>query len=155
MRWFLNHGANPNAQAGEWDVTPLSSAAAVTPLSTIKLLFDHGGSIAQGQLLHHASDRTDPACVPILEYLVEQGAPINQTLWEDRPDLADWANLGASTPLYNAVAAENIESVRFLLRHGADRHKPTVNSGRLPIDVAQARKYTEIVKLLADEPISC
>ena len=159
VRWFLAHGADPNAPAGEWDVTPLSYAVARAPLNIVKLLFDHGGSTAHGQLVHYASDRTDSECVPILQYLVDRGAPINGTLWENRPELAHWANAGAATtPLHNAAEAGNIDSVSFLLEHGADRMKPrlgkrSLGSGGLPIDTAVAYKHMEIAKLLSEEPI--
>lgn len=154
VRWFLAHGADPNAPAGEWDVTPLSYAVALAPLNIIKLLFDHGGSTAHGQLLNYASDRSDSECVPVLQYLVDHGARINDTLWENRPELAGWAKAhAATTPLHNAVRAGNIDSVRFLLDHGADRMKRSVNFGRLPIDSAVALKHMEIAKLLSDEPM--
>ena len=152
VRWFLAHGADPNAPAGIWDVTPLSCAVAVAPLSTVQLLFDHGGSTAHGQLVNFATDRTDSDCVPILQYLVDRGAPINDTLWENRPELSNWANVGATTPLHNAAAAGNIDSVRFLLEHGADRMKRSLNFRRLPLDSAMALKHMDIVKLLSDEP---
>ncbi len=129
----------------------LRSSAGTTQYN--KLLFDHGGSTAHGQLVHYASDRTDSECVPILQYLVDRGAPINDTLWENRPELAHWANVGATTPLHNAAAAGNIDSVRFLLEHGAKRMKRSLGSGRVPIDTAVACKHMEIAKLLLDEPI--
>ena len=94
VRWFLTHGADPNAPAGEWDVTPLSGAVAQAPLSIIEMLFDHGGSTAHGQLVNYASDRTDPECVPILQFSVDRGAPVNNTLWEDCPDLASCERRG-------------------------------------------------------------
>ena len=152
VRWFLAHGANPNATAGEWDVTPLSCAVAQAPLGIVKLLFDYGGSTANGQLMNFACDRTDLECVPILQYLVDHGAPLNNTLWEDRPELVHWANVGASTPLHSAAAAGNIDSVRFLLEHGADRTKRSVRAEKLPVDVAVACKHGEIAKILAEKP---
>ena len=150
MRWFLTHGADPNAPAGEWDVTPLSCAVAQAPVSTVKLLFEHGGSTAYGQLMNFASNRTDSEGVPIMQYLLNRGASINDTLWENRPDLMHWAMVGASTPLHGAAAAGNVEAVRFLLEHGADRTKRSVRSGKLPIDVAQACKNIDIGNILAN-----
>ena len=150
MRWFLIHGADPNAPAGEWDVTPLSCAVAQAPLSTVKLLFEHGGSTAYGQLMNFASSRTDAEGVPIMQYLLDHGAPTNNTLWENRPDLAHWAMVGASTPLHSAAAAGNVEAVRFLLEHGADRTKKSLRFGKLPIDVARACKNIEIADILAN-----
>src|SRR5271170_6866717 len=98
VHWFLDHGADPNASAGEWDVTPLSCAVAKAPLSTVEFLFKRGGSTAYGQLMHFASYRTDQETVPILQFLLDHGASINDTLWENRPELSDWAKIGAGTP---------------------------------------------------------
>ena len=95
------------------DTAILCSSAGTTEHN--RVVFDHGGSTAHGQSVYHACDRTDPECVPILQFLVDRGAPVNNTLWEDRPDLASWANVGATTPLHNAAAAGNLDSVRFLL----------------------------------------
>ncbi len=83
-------------------------------------------------------------------YLFDHGAPINNTLWENRPGLRDWAMVGASTPLHHAAEVGNAEAVRFLLEHGADQKKGSVRSGKLPIDVAVACEHVEIVKILAE-----
>lgn len=154
VRWFLEHGADPNAPAGEWDITPLSYAVMRAPLSTVKLLFEHGGSTAHGQLLNYAADRTDADAIPVLQFLVDHGAPINQWHWEDRPNLHCWAEAhAAQTPLYNAAEAGSIENVRFLLEHGADPGKRGIDlrkrAGYLPIDVAKRLGHTEIVELLS------
>lgn len=100
--------------------------------------------------MHFACERTDPECVPILQYLFDHGAPVNNTLWEDRPELRDWAMIGASTPLHYAAEAGNAEAVRFLLEHGADPKKGSVRSGKLPIDVAVACEHVNIVEMLAE-----
>ena len=151
VRWFLAHRADPNAPAGEWDVMPLSCAVAVAPLSIIKLLFEHGGSTAHGQQVNFASDRTDSECVPVLQYLVDRGAPVNDTLWGTGPELANWADVGATAPLPNAAAAGNIDSVGFFLEHGADRKKRSVGFGKLPLDTALACKHMEIARILSEE----
>lgn len=102
--------------------------------------------------MNFACNRTDSECVPILQYLLDRGASINNTLWENRPELAHWADVGASTPLHNAAAAGNIDSVKFLLEHGADRTKRSVRFGKLPVDMAVACKHVEVAKTLAEEP---
>ncbi|KAL8904484.1 MAG: hypothetical protein Q9207_003248 [Kuettlingeria erythrocarpa] len=153
VRWFLAHGADPNAPAREWDVTPLSYAANRAPLSVVKLMFEHGGSATIGQLVNHASDRDDADSIPVLQLLVDHGAPTNEWLFENRPDLHHWAAAGGSqTGLYYAAEAGLIENVRFLLKHGADPRKRGIRmhryEGRLPIDIARWRKHEEVVQLL-------
>ncbi|KAL8917000.1 MAG: hypothetical protein Q9208_008218 [Pyrenodesmia sp. 3 TL-2023] len=155
VRWFLAHGADPNAPAGEWDVTPLSYAVNRAPLSMVKLLFEHGGSPANGQLVNYAADRKDADSIPVLQLLVDHGAPTNEWLFENRPKLHHWAAAGgAQTPLYQAAEAGLIENVKFLLRHGADPRKRGIrmhiHEGRLPIDAAKLNKHEEIVQLLSE-----
>ena len=142
--------ADPNALVGEWDVTRLSCVVAQAPLSTVKLLFVHVGSTAYRQLMNFASNRTDSEGVLIMQYLLNRGASTNDTLWENRPDLVHWAMVGAPTPLHGAAAAGNVEAVRLLLKHSADRTKRSVRSGKLPIDVARACKNIEIANILAN-----
>ncbi|KAI4100463.1 MAG: hypothetical protein LQ345_007455, partial [Seirophora villosa] len=78
VRWFLEHGADPNIPARVLDNTPLSSAASYAPLHIVKLLFEHGGSADKGNLVCHAADRKDPEAIPVLQYLVDRGAPTNE-----------------------------------------------------------------------------
>ncbi|KAL9123543.1 MAG: hypothetical protein Q9217_007030, partial [Psora testacea] len=125
VRWFLAHGGNPNASAGVWDFTPLSCAVASAPLSIISLLSEYDDSVSRGQLVNHAAWRTDRESVPILQYMFDRGAPINNSQWEDREELRySWAkSVYGTTPLYNAASQGNVEAVKWLLEHGADRHK--------------------------------
>ena len=118
------------------------------PISIIKLLFQNGGSAAYGQLLNFACYRTDPDCVPIIEFLLSQGAPLNNTLWENQPHLTNWAAVGATTPLFNAAEAGNKDAVQYLLTRGADRTKKSIRTGKSPLDIAMSCNYTEIVNLL-------
>ena len=154
--WFLAHGADPNAPAGVWDVTPLSYAVLRAPLSTVKLLFENGGSVDKGQLLNYASGRTDSESVQVLQYLLDQGAPgMSYTLWEDRPDLASWARVGdADTPLHHAAETRNVEVVKFLLDPGADRTRRSVTLNRTLFDRAVACKHEEVAKLLEEQIVS-
>ena len=162
VRWFLAHGSNPNASAGLWDFTPLSYAIAHAPLSTINLLFDHGGSVSRGQLVNHAAWRTDAESVPILQYVFDHGAPINNSQWEDCEGLRyNWAkSVYGTTPLYNAATQGNVEAVKWLLEHGADRHKRNLGGieslpTKTALDAVLEEKtpdHAKIVKLLKEEP---
>ncbi|KAL9030665.1 MAG: hypothetical protein Q9196_001231 [Gyalolechia fulgens] len=158
VRWFLDHGADPNAPAGVFDTTPLSCAVQYAPLSIVKLLFEHGGSVAHGNLVCNAAVRKDSEAIPILQLLVDGRAPTNEWYHESRPDLHGWVFAsGGQTPLYLAAQAGCIENVKFLLDHGADPNKscaplPThdINKERLPIDTARRGHHEEIVELLSE-----
>ncbi|KAL8726866.1 MAG: hypothetical protein Q9166_006418 [cf. Caloplaca sp. 2 TL-2023] len=138
--------------AERFDVTPLSYAVQQASFDTIKLMFQHGGSTAQGQLLNMASDRTDPDCVPILQFLFDHGdTRVNNTWLEDRPELHPWWGFDNATPLHHAARVGNIDAVRWLLEHGADpskRSKRIIGCGTTPIDSATFMKHTEVVQLL-------
>ncbi|KAI4196903.1 MAG: hypothetical protein LQ348_002226 [Seirophora lacunosa] len=164
VRWFLEHGADPNIPARVLDNTPLSSAASYAPLHIVKLLFEHGGSADKGNLVCHAADRKDPEAIPVLQYLVDRGAPTNEWYHETRPDLHCWVMAcGGRSPLYLAAEAGCIENVKFLLEHGADPNKrcapfPTLKrDGPLPIEGAISGKregivgkHDEIIQLLTE-----
>ncbi len=54
-----------------------------------------------------------------------------------------------------AIKANNLELVKYLLKKGADKNKPEtfdcgddIYYGKLPVEIARANKFEEIVKLL-------
>ncbi|KAL8888223.1 MAG: hypothetical protein Q9215_004314 [Flavoplaca cf. flavocitrina] len=154
VHWFLDHGADPNAPAASLDKTSLSYAVQQAPLDTIKLMFRCGGSAYQGQLLNMASDRTDSECIPILQFLFDSGdTRINDVWLEDEPDSIPWNGFDNATPLHHAVRAGNIDSVRWLLDHGADplkRSRRIIGSGTTPIDTATYLGHDKIAALLIE-----
>ncbi|KAK0258803.1 hypothetical protein LTS09_006584 [Friedmanniomyces endolithicus] len=119
-RWFLSHGADPNAGCG-LDKTPLSAAVQYGPLEVIELLFNHGGTIESGQLLHfavwrHLSDRLDVA-----RYIIRKGASVNMLMYQNRPDCyIQREAFGLGTPLHAAATEGDMDVVRLLLDEGAD-----------------------------------
>lgn len=99
-----------------------------------------------------ASSRTDPDCVPILQYLWNHGDErTDDSYFEDRPELQAWTHHGNGTPLYNAASSGNKEAVEWLLLHGADPGKRTKcrdRVGDLPIDAAIHKNHTDVVEML-------
>lgn len=101
--WFLAHGANPDEGYG-LDLTPLSSAVESATFDVIKLLFDKGGSVRRGQLLHHAAYRTYQDQADVLEYLVDKGLKVNDIMYQNRmPNFSMQKNWPLGTPLHRAA----------------------------------------------------
>ena len=152
VRWFLAQGADPNASSEMCDITPLPRAVQRAPFEVIQLLFQHGGSTAQGQLLNMASDRTDPDTVAILQFLFDHGdTRINDTYLSTRPELNVRGCINNAAPLHHAARVGNIDSVRWLLRHGANpwqRTVVTIGYGTTPVDSACYDNHMDIVDLL-------
>lgn len=158
VRWFLDHGADPNAEKiGRYGYpmgeTPLSRSMWNAPFDTIKLLFERGGqdSIKYGSLLWYAVNRELPDRLEVIEYLLQKGAASDLTrlMYHDRPEAArqaDWV-LGRQTPLHSAARDGKLDIVKLFVAWGAD---PTIrdSKGRLAID--EARKQLELKKTDGD-----
>ncbi|KAF9181754.1 26S proteasome non-ATPase regulatory subunit 10 [Haplosporangium sp. Z 767] len=92
----------------------------------------------------------------IVEYLLEQGAPVNEM---DEPDitallLSKKADVNAktdsgTTPLHYAASKNFLDVVRILLDNGADPKLDDKNK-QTPLHRAAVRGYTPLVKLLID-----
>ncbi|EXJ77008.1 hypothetical protein A1O3_10165 [Capronia epimyces CBS 606.96] len=120
VAWFLSHGADPNAGC-QLDLTPLSYAVQYAPFDVIRTLFDHGGSIHTGQLVHCAVRRDQPDTLQVLAYLLNKGASINAVMYQNRPDSYQLQQaFGLGTPLHKAAQRGKLEVPRFLLENGAD-----------------------------------
>jgi len=146
--WLLSHGADPNAETGPWDMTPLSFAVHNGTFEVVRLFFEHGGSVEHGQLLHHAVLRDTPDCAAMVSYLLDQGAPINETMYQNRPDnLVRFWYGRPGTALQRAAELGKWEVVNLLLERGAD---PSIrdNHGRLPVETAEEFGQDEVVERL-------
>lgn len=152
-RWFLDHGADPNAET-ENGTTPLSRAVLYAPFDIIALLFDHGGpdSINHGQLLHHAVYRESLDHLGVLQYLLRKGAlrNINQLKYQDRMGLFEVENLiiDCETPLHEAARGGRLDVVKLLVAQGAN---PLIQDGkgRLAVELAHKTCHSQVVEYLA------
>lgn len=151
IRWFLDHGADPNAYSSLRAVTPLSRAVQFAPLTIVNLLFEYGGLADRGELLNFACKRKaeDRDTLRIIQLLLGKGAPVNNLLFEGKPDLYD-VTMFNGTPLWNCCISGNTDAVRLLLQHGANPRKKPFVSEDFPIDVARNKGYQEIVGLLSE-----
>lgn len=119
-QWFVSRGADPNVQC-LLDITPLSAAVQYAPMSVLKLLFEHGGSIAFGQLLNYAAWRELDDRVDVVMFLLAKGAPINNIMYQNRLDCYRQREAFAlGTALHDAAAILSIDVVKTLVDAGAE-----------------------------------
>jgi ankyrin repeat protein len=144
--WLLDHGADPNRQC-DLDLTPTSCAVYQAPLQLVDYVFSRGADVCHGQLLHHAVLRDDCA-VEMVRRIVEKGAPVNKTKYEDDPNsYAQRWPFGLGTPLHRAAELGNREVVEYLLSVGADPLK--LDSRKCtPRYWARERRHVEVAELL-------
>lgn len=145
--WFLSNGADPNATCG-LDITPLSIAVRDAPFETIRILFDHGGSIEHGQLLQSAAIRDLPDRVDVLSYLLDKGAPIDSVMYENSPDSYEQERFsGLGSALHSAAATGRLDMVNLLLSRGAD---PSIKNsrGKLAIEEAEYHGWSAVAARL-------
>ncbi|KAI4188409.1 MAG: hypothetical protein LQ346_005323 [Caloplaca aetnensis] len=152
LRWFLDHGADPNAEKiGRYGYpmgeTTLSKSMWKAPFSTIKLLFERGGpdSIKSGSLLWYAVNRLLPDRLEVIEYLLERGAASDLTrlLYYDRAEAArqaDWV-VGRGTPLHAAAHEGTLDIVKLFVDWGAD---PAIRDSKDRLAIDEARKQLEV-----------
>ncbi|KAJ5836582.1 hypothetical protein N7447_002608 [Penicillium robsamsonii] len=140
LRWFLDHGANPNLgvqqtshdRRGGPDTSScvaLEAAAANGGVEAVRMILDAGAKIQNGVPLHYAagacppgtnphagcvvpSQEFDTSRIPVMALLVDRGADVNQKE-ESRHMVAQYA-------IVYAVMAGAVERVKWLLEHGAD-----------------------------------
>ncbi|KAL8838113.1 MAG: hypothetical protein Q9170_002254 [Blastenia crenularia] len=151
-QWFLDHGADPNAES-KMNVTPISRAVVYASMDIIELLFNHGGphSIDHGQLLHHAVQRDKTDRLQVLEFLFTKGArrDIDQLKYHDRPDCFEMENLiiGCGTPLHEAARLGKQDIVEFLVANGAN-FSMRDGKGFLAVDRARQEGQSKVVEYL-------
>ncbi|KZF22306.1 ankyrin [Xylona heveae TC161] len=146
-RWLLERGADPNAPC-VLDLTPLSVAVQIASFGIIALLFEHGGSIDHGQLLHYAVRRDLKDCIDVLAFVLDRGAPINQIMYENSPASYELQKpFGIGTPLHEAARLGKLDVVDLLLARGADPTRRDVRR-QLPVDIAECYNNNEVAERL-------
>jgi ankyrin repeat protein len=149
VTWFLDHGASPNLQYNVYmSTTPLTCAVIYASLSMVKLLVARGARVNEGNLLHALGESEVPDRLAILDYLVEQGSPVNELKDAHNPRrFRSFSCHGLDTPLHRAVKFNRIALAEALLAHGADQTKMDTK-GRTPLEVAAELGFGEMIKLL-------
>jgi hypothetical protein len=150
----LERGANPNAVSKQkWYSTPVSDAVKTASLATINLLLQYHGSVEQGQLLHHAVQRpSEGDRLQIVALILSKNPPINEVQFQSIPGIyAMYQAFDLGTPIYYAARTGHLDVVQLLGENGADQNIVS-SRGRLPVDVAESRGYTDIVSYLRSRP---
>ncbi|EPE26194.1 Ankyrin repeat-containing protein [Glarea lozoyensis ATCC 20868] len=127
LRWFLAHGADPNAWC-PYAVTSVTEAARSAPLDTLRILVDHGGIVVATDAVAQAvvgDVLRFPGRLEVVRYLLERGAPVDAYRFEGVGSeavglMGVW---GMETGLQIAVRGGRGEMVRLLVGYGADGMK--------------------------------
>ncbi|KAJ5157095.1 Ankyrin repeat protein [Penicillium canariense] len=144
--WLLDHGADSNRQC-VIDLTPFSFAVQSAPISVIHLILKHGGDVRKGQLLHHAIERRSDT-IEVLRLLLEKGAPINSTMYENHyPSRALFQFMSLGTPLHKASELGKADVVQYLLGEGASQSIKDAN-GCTAMECAQMSSQWEVIEAL-------
>lgn len=145
--WLLDHGANPNARC-EVDCTPFSYAVRNAHVSVIKLLLSRGGDVQKGQLLQYAVSR-DEGVEDVISLLVDKGAPLNATMYQDGSTLERFFPMSLGTALHVATEPGKTNAIRLLISLGADTDLKDAN-GDTALEWAKKWNKTEMVQLLRE-----
>lgn len=129
----------------------MSAAMTLASLDTVKMLFEHGGNIHRGQLLHNAVLRKGPESdvVELVELLLSKGALINEIKYINHAvSYRELCPYSLGTPLHYAVRECKLNVVSYLLRNGAD---PSIQDtkGRTAAEVARSQGKNALVELLS------
>ena len=123
LKWFLSHGASPNKRCRVRNCTPLSYAVRDGPFNAIKLLFENGGQVQDGQLLHHAAMRTQNDNHEVIQFIYNQDPDynklcVNKLLDEGTLEYSMNESSGLGTPLQYAARSGSAKMVTFLVEQG-------------------------------------
>lgn len=125
MRWYLSHGAYPNA-VGDVRVSPMLFAAREASLGVIQHLVAHGGKVVDSDLIAQAAighSWGQPNRMRVIEYLLKQGADIDGMAL----DHYQLTSNGGQTALNVAQISCDAKLAKFLISRGANRDIQPVN----------------------------
>ena len=147
VAWFLERGASPNTRC-DLDLTPLSIAVCYSSMAIIQSLFDQGGCIKFGQLLHHAIRRDLPDQMEVFDLILSKGPPINHVMNQEYMyGYYMQRCFGLGTPLQEAAELGKLDMVKRLIEEGA--HPLIRNSrGKVPLGRARDKGQDAVVDYL-------
>ena len=144
-RWFLSHGADPNA-CSKPGSTLLDVVAANSTPTVFDLFIDHGARLEDSDaLISSAGERENrPGRVEMMAHLLDMGMDISAI---GRRDYPPSRRMGRGTPLHAAVGARAIDRIEFLLERGTDMEKRNT-LGQTPMEYAAAKGFATSEALL-------
>lgn len=145
VQWFLSHGAEADLRPTRYKAyTPLTFAVVYASMDIVQLLVAHGARADRGRLLASMCASRMPGRLEMIQYLVDQGAPVNDS------EIFSISNASPDTPLYRAVRHDRPAFAAILLSFGADRRLKN-HRGKTPLDLARKLKLTRMIELLEEE----
>ncbi|KAL8846312.1 MAG: hypothetical protein Q9221_008595 [Calogaya cf. arnoldii] len=143
VKWFLENGAKVDSVSqSSRDPSILDLAASGASTAVYDLLLKRGASHVKRIPLHAAAGSGRDGRIPMMAYLIEAGYDINAFDTNVQP----WMRR-VGTPLQYAIRAQSLPNVEFLVRHGADPHKPGGLSGSA-YTMAERMGLKEILRVL-------
>lgn len=147
VRWFLSHGADPNVQAPRLARTPIMAAGAHAPLPLVQLLYAHGASHLD--VLQSAAESPTAGRLPVMEFLLDDGADIDAVKWQHHPESYESFNaLELGTALHYAAKNGYADRVEFLLMRGA-KTDVLDSTGKTALDLAREYRRDNTATLLS------
>lgn len=118
----------------------------IASIPVIYLMLSRGGNVQKGQPLHHAVERQSDI-IEILGLLIEHGAPINSTMYEDHyPSRALFQFMGLGIALHKAAELGKADVVRYLISQTIEDTNGSTATGCAPL----LNKW-EVVEILEKE----
>ena len=104
--------------------------------------------MGKGQLLQYAVCR-DEELEDVISLLVERGAPLNATMFQDGPTLMRFFPMSLGTVLHVATEQRKTNAIRLLIHLGVDTEVKDAN-GDTALEWAEKWDKAEMVRLLRD-----
>ena len=144
-RWFLDHGANPNA-FGEPGCTILDVVAASSTPAVFDLMLKHGAKFEDCDALHAAAGNIEHKAdrVVMMKHLLDKNMDVNAL---GRREYPASRRRGRERPLHAAVTSQQRDRISFLLANGANPNA-TNSLGQTPMEYAVAKNLSNSIEAL-------